>query len=360
MNGPPVRHMLGQILDHQTTSLVVIDADLRVQYLNPAAEFLLAASADRTRGEPLGLIFRGADAFLSELAGALNRGQGYTRRQVKLVTTAQHQRITVDLTATPLADCDSRALLLELLPVDRMLRMNRETQQQRVQETTRELVRGLAHEIKNPLGGLRGAAQLLERAMEAPELKEYTKIIIEEADRLRALVDRMLGPNQAPKAQATNIHRLLERARQLVHAAQGDRVRFLRDYDPSIPELTCDPDQLLQAVLNIVQNAAEALEKTERATITLRTRALRQASIGQQRHRLVLRIDIFDNGPGVPSAIAEQLFFPMISGRAEGTGLGLSIAQTIVGRHGGIIECDSHPGDTRFTISLPLEQQDDG
>ncbi len=360
MNGPPVRNMLGQILDHQTTSLVVVDENLRVQYLNPAAEFLLAASADRTRGEPLGMIFRDAKVFLSELSGALDRSQGYTRRQVKLVTAAQHQHITVDLTVTPLTECDGPILLLELLPVDRMLRMNRETQQQRVQETTRELVRGLAHEIKNPLGGLRGAAQLLERAMEAPELKEYTKIIIEEADRLRALVDRMLGPNQAPKAQATNIHRLLERARQLVQAAQGDRVRFLRDYDPSIPELTCDPDQLLQAILNIVQNAAEALENTERATITLRTRALRQASIGQRRHRLVLRIDIFDNGPGVPSAIAEQLFFPMISGRAEGTGLGLSIAQTIVGRHGGIIECDSHPGDTRFTISLPLEQQDDG
>lgn len=360
MNGPPVRNMLNAILDHQTTSVVMVDEALRVQYLNPAAEFLLAASFERARGESLGALLRDSESFLGELTSALDRSQGYTRRQLKLVTAAQHQRLTVDLTVTPLSDCESPALLLELLPVDRALRIHRETQQQRVQETTRELVRGLAHEIKNPLGGIRGAAQLLDRALATPELSEYTQIIIEEADRLRSLVDRMLGPNKTPKAQATNIHRLLERARQLTQAEHGEGLRFLRDYDPSLPELSCDPDQLMQALLNIVQNAAEALEHTERPTITLRTRALRQASIGQRRHRLVLRIDIFDNGPGVPAALADQLFYPMVSGRAEGTGLGLSIAQTIVGRHGGIIECDSHPGDTRFTISLPLEQPHDG
>ena len=164
MNGPPVRNMLGAILDHQTTSVVMVDEALRVQYLNPAAEFLLAASFERARGESLGALLRDSESFLGELTSALDRGQGYTRRQLKLVTATQHQRLTVDLTVTPLSDCEAPALLLELLPVDRALRIHRETQQQRVQETTRELVRGLAHEIKNPLGGIRGAAQLLDRA----------------------------------------------------------------------------------------------------------------------------------------------------------------------------------------------------
>ena len=248
---------------------------------------------------------------------------------------------------------------MEIEPRDRLLRISREEEMLAQQETTRVLVRGMAHEIKNPLGGIRGAAQLLERELPDPELKDYTQVIIEEADRLRTLVDRMLGPNTAPRLSPTNIHEVLERVRTLLDAESKGTVTFSRDYDPSLPEFLGDKEQLIQALLNIARNAMEALEAhlDQQATpeIIFRTRALRQFTIGHKRHRLVCRIDIIDNGPGIPPELLQNVFYPMISGRADGTGLGLSIAQSIIGQHRGLIECDSEPGQTDFIIFIPLE-----
>ena len=215
------------------------------------------------------------------------------------------------------------------------------------------MVRGLAHEIKNPLGGLRGAAQLLEREIDEASLKEYTQIIIGEADRLQNLLNRMLGPNDVPDIQSTNIHTVLERVRELVQAEAGESLQVQQDYDPSLPELQADPELLVQAVLNIVRNAAQALEG--KGDITLRTRVKRQFNIGVRKHRLVAVIDIIDNGPGIESDLQEKIFYPMITTRDEGTGLGLSIAQSLISRHQGLIECYSQPGNTVFTILLPLE-----
>lgn len=227
------------------------------------------------------------------------------------------------------------------------------------QAATQSLVRGMAHEIKNPLGGIRGSAQLLAKMLENPDLKEFTDIIIDEVDRLRNLVDKMLGPNKLPEREATNIHEVLERVHSLITVESDGQVHLLRDYDPSIPEFMADKEQLIQVVLNIVRNAMQALLSQESVQTTpqivLRTRAVRQFTIGHTRHRLVLHLAIQDNGPGIPDDIRESLFYPMISGRAEGTGLGLSIAQSIVNQHQGIIECQSEPGHTEFSIYLPLE-----
>lgn len=221
------------------------------------------------------------------------------------------------------------------------------------QSATRALLRGLAHEVKNPLGGLRGAAQLLENELDDEELKEYTRIIIGEADRLQNLVDRMLGPNSLPRIREINIHEVLEHVRSLVGVEAPPDVHLVTDYDPSIPPVAGDRDQLIQVVLNLVRNAVHAVGDT--GTITLRTRVQRQYTIGQTRHKLVASIDVIDDGPGIPEEIREKVFFPMVSGKAEGTGLGLSIAQSLINQHGGLIEYESRPGRTQFTILLPVE-----
>ena len=220
-------------------------------------------------------------------------------------------------------------------------------------------MRGLAHEIKNPLGGIRGAAQLLSRELHEPSLRDYTDVIIEEADRLRNLVDRMLGSNKLPSLSMTNIHEVLERVCSLVDLESQGRITLVRDYDPSIPDVLIDREQMIQAVLNIVRNAMQALASQNDlhlGRITLRTRTLRQFTIGHTRHRLVCKVEIIDNGPGIPPELQDTIFYPMVSGRADGTGLGLAITQNIISQHQGLIECESHPGHTVFALFLPLEQ----
>jgi two-component system nitrogen regulation sensor histidine kinase GlnL len=240
------------------------------------------------------------------------------------------------------------ALLAELRPIEQQLRIEREARIESEQQSNRELVRNLAHEIKNPLGGLRGSAQLLERELERPELREYTQVIIKEADRLQALMDRMLTPHRAPQLEPLGVHEVLERVRSLVRAEFG--VEIVRDYDPSLPEIAGDREQLIQAVLNIARNAAQAGAKK----VTFRTRALRNITILKQRHRLALELQVIDDGPGVPEEIQDRIFNPLVSGREGGTGLGLSLAQTFVQYHQGVIEFESRPGRTIFRILLPL------
>lgn len=338
-------------LDHMHTAVVLVDGGLRIRYLNPAAEVLLAASRRRVEGARVADLLPDPQ-FAEELAEALASGHPFTARERALHTHAG-QRMTVDLTVVPLREAGAGTeLLIELTQVDRQLRISREEQLLAQQSATRALVRGLAHEVKNPLGGLRGAAQLLERVLPAEELKEYTQVIIREADRLQALVDRMLGPNALPRKCALNIHEVLEHVRSLVAAEVPRGVVIARDYDPSIPELYGDRDLLVQAVLNIVRNAAQAVDGE--GHITLRTRTLRQYTIGHARHKLVLRVDIIDDGPGIPKDMQENIFYPMVTTRADGTGLGLPIAQSLIGQHGGLVECRSRPGHTVFSLLLPL------
>lgn len=346
------------VLEHQTTAIVMLDDSLRVRYLNQAAEELLSASGSRAFGLAAEELFSDPSEGEDPLAAALASQQPYIKRHAEL-ERRNDTPVTVDYALTPIMDDRGSGLLVEIQALDRLLKIDRDEYRQSTYDTTRELVRGLAHEIKNPLGGIRGAAQLLARELHRQELREYTEIIIDETDRLRNLVDRMTGPTHRPNLQPTSIHHIVERVIQLVDAEDPGRLRFERDYDPSLPDIEADPEQLLQAVLNIVRNAQQALADTPAASIELRSRILRQHTIGHKRHRLVIRLDVVDNGPGVPDEVRELLFYPMISGRADGTGLGLSIAQSIVTAHGGVIECDGEPGATRFSILIPLEEPDE-
>jgi two-component system nitrogen regulation sensor histidine kinase GlnL len=263
--------------------------------------------------------------------------------------------ITVDCSIVPLSDEKQLVnVLIELVQVDQHIRISREENMLIQQQAARNVVRGLAHEIKNPLGGLRGTAQLLERELSEERLREYTHIIIREADRLQTLLNRMLGPSTISNKRWMNVHEILVQVRQLTLSEVGDQIEIDCDFDPSIPDVWADSDQLTQAILNIMRNAAQAMEG--KGKIKIQTRIRRQMSLGNRRYRLVVRIDIIDNGPGVPSHLLDQIFYPLVTGRAEGTGLGLSIAQTLINQHGGLIECSSQTGETIFTLWLPVEK----
>jgi len=355
------------LLDSLSTAVILLNDQLKICYLNPAAENLLAISASRLQGMQISQLFDNADSCVSSLQEALNTNHTFTQRQAPL-TLLDHDPITVDLTATPLQSGAAKLLLVEMQPMDRLMRINREEALISTHDTTRNLVRGLAHEIKNPLGGIRGAAQLLSEDLNnQPELREFTDIISAETDRLCKLVDRLLGPNTMPKFAPVNIHEVLEHVAALAESETRGSIVIERNYDPSIPEFYGDRGQLIQAILNIVRNAIQALlvkdqiegevhQKQASPTIWLKTRIKRHFTIGKTHHRVVCCIDIVDNGPGIPEEIIDRVFFPMISGRVDGSGLGLPIAQSAVHLHHGLIECENKDGETRFSMYLPLEQ----
>jgi len=245
-------------------------------------------------------------------------------------------------------------LLLELQPIEHQLAATREERLIEQQQANRELIRNLAHEIKNPLGGIRGAAQLLEHELGNPSLKEYTQVIIKEADRLQDLMQRLLTPHRPMLPATVNIHEILERVRSLLTAEFPGSLAMRRDYDTSLPALVGDREQLIQAVLNVARNAAQAMQGE--GEIVLRTRVLRQVTLAKKRYRLALEIKVIDNGPGIPETVRERMFYPLVSGREGGSGLGLTIAQNFVQHHHGTIDCSSRPGQTIFTIRLPVEQ----
>lgn len=353
-----------RLMDHLTTAVLLLDEQMKVQYVNPAAEQLMAASQSQLAGMTINNLIHDKDqSTQADLENALRDLHPFTKREAQIYILNNPQLATVDYTITPIREStNAHSLLLELRPLDRLMRISREDNLINAHQATRALVRGVAHEVKNPLGGIRGAAQLLARELPDDSLREYTDIIIAEVDRLRNLVDQMLGPRKLPKWAQINIHEILERVRSVLTAETGDPVAIERDYDPSLPEMCGDKDQLIQAILNIVRNAKQALtedEVQENPTIILRTRALRQFTIGHIRHRLILLVEIEDNGPGIAKEMQETMFYPMISGRASGTGLGLSISQSIINQHHGLVECESNPGKTIFRLLLPLEQPEE-
>ncbi|MGB0723174.1 MAG: nitrogen regulation protein NR(II) [Gammaproteobacteria bacterium] len=355
-----------RVLENMSTGVLLFDASLKLRWVNTAGEMLLKISRRQVGRATAHSLFSADPNIVACLTKALLHNHSFAERENSL-RTVTGETITVDCIATPLTDADGEtSLVVEFQQVDRHLRISREEELINLEAASRTLIRGLAHEIKNPLGGLRGAAQLLERELPDPALCEYTQVIIDEADRLQNLVNRMLGPNSQPRFQSLNIHEVLERVRTLVEVETGEHIRIERDYDPSLPEVVADMDMLIQAVLNLVRNAVQALgesagpsgEGGEAGHVLLRTRSHRQFTIGNQVHRVVLRIDVVDNGPGVPEELRGRLFYPMITGREGGTGLGLSMAQTLINHHRGLIEYASRPGHTVFTIYLPLESGD--
>jgi len=346
------------IPDLLATAILVVDERSEVAWLNQAAAALLATSPAVACGRPLAALLVDAGAIEPLLARSRGAHEPIALRGVPLAPAARADaRYQVDVTLTPLAAAMPGGVLVEIADTTQPSRMTRDAALLVQQGGSRVMARQLAHEIKNPLGGLRGAAQLLERELHTEELREYTRVIIGEADRLCALVDGLLGPARPVRRESANVHELIDRVYRLARAEAPAGVAIERDYDPSLPLLALDRDLLVQAMLNLARNAVQALGATGR--LTLRSRALTHATIGTERHRVVASLQFEDDGPGVPPELGETIFYPLVTARAGGTGLGLAVAQDIATRHGGIIEFDSRPGRTVFSLLLPMENGHD-
>jgi two-component system nitrogen regulation sensor histidine kinase GlnL len=346
-----------ELLDAMVTSVFLLDQELHVTYLNAAAQSLLGLSTNQALGRSIAELTRGAESLLPMFDRVREGGEGVVQRELAWPAPGGVDRILDCAVTQVVMGGQSLRLLLEIEDITQHRRLTRENALLAQLGGSRLMVRQLAHEIKNPLGGLRGAAQLLERELLDPALREYTRVIISEADRLTNLLDSMLGPGRPPSKQLINLHELLERVYHLLRSEAPESVAIDRDYDPSLPPLTLDPNHIIQAMLNLGRNAIQALTgaPVDSPRLFLRTRAATNVSVGAHRHRLVASIQFEDNGPGVLNEIRETIFYPLVSGRADGSGLGLGIAQDLVSRHGGLIEFDSAPGRTIFVISLPMD-----
>tara|TARA_Y100001934_G_scaffold197581_1_gene232925 strand:- start:269 stop:1366 length:1098 start_codon:yes stop_codon:yes gene_type:complete len=358
-NAFPMKHfqadVSSSVLDGLKAAVLLVGPDRRVIFMNPAAEELLDTSTQRGCGRdvldlvPMGMTLQAA--LISAEEGATT-----TLREEVLRGPLQAEAITVDCTVSPIDyGTDGPCMIVELSQVDQVARMTRETTLQENQGAFSQVARALAHEIKNPLGGIRGAAQLLDRELSDKDLREYTRIITHETDRLNGLVDRLTGGYSAGEHESFNLHTVLEHVRKLTQVETPEGLEFERDYDPSIPDILGDHAEMTQAVLNIVRNAVQAMEG--QGCIRLRTRVRRQCTIHHRRHRLAIEASITDNGPGIAPDLTERIFFPMVTDRPDGTGLGLALTREIISRHGGLIACISEPGQTAFTLLLPVEEK---
>lgn len=354
------------IVDNLHSAVIVIGENLQIMCINPAAELLFHISNNRAVKKNIRQLIINEHEFYDRLERSLISSHPYTVYESQL--RLHHQQIIdVDYSVSPIQDQDKgKFLLLEFIRLKTQHKLSHEESILSQYEASKSLLRGLAHEIKNPLGGIRGAAQLLEKELEktpnSSENKQFTQIIINETDRLKNLLDRMVGPKDIPTKSEVNIHKILEHVRQLV-LAENDQILITADYDPSVPELHADESMLIQAILNITRNAVtastfDATINNKKATIFFKTRTQRNCNIGLRTYPLVARIDIEDNGSGVKKELQDKIFMPMITGHAEGTGLGLSIAQSLVQQHNGLIEFTSKPGKTIFTILLPIYLHD--
>ncbi|MCW8879460.1 MAG: nitrogen regulation protein NR(II) [Kangiellaceae bacterium] len=332
-----------------STAIILLDSNYQVNYLNQSAEQLLGFSARHIKQESFFNLVH-ADFEPKTFTHLASQQQSCFIEETQLKTATGI--ITTNIMVSGFRHNDIQHILLELQTSEHHSHIRKDMELQHQSRVSTHLIRNLAHEIKNPLGGIKGAAQLLERKLPQTVSNQYTQVIIQESDRLSGLVDRMLLPAEPEKPQQVNIHQIIEKALEIVLLQQVHNFKVIKDYDPSLPDLKLCPGQIQQALLNLLKNAVEALQ--EDGQIRLRTRILLQHTIGKVQHRQVIRIDVIDNGMGVPDNIIKDIFFPTISGK-NSSGLGLSIAQSLVQRHGGIIEVESQPAKTCFSIYLPLE-----
>ncbi len=343
-----------QILDQLSTSILVFDANLKLKCMNIAAEDMLSVSSNRSLGMVPEDIWPKSTFFSRVIKKSLTVSESKRIERGIQITLNNNRKITVDCILTPFFEEDEiREIIVELTDVNTQERILRAASQKSLQETAHESIQGIAHEVKNPLGGIRGAAQLLEGELDNEELKEYTRIIVNESDRLRNLIDKMMLPAKSMnKKSQVNIHEVLEYLVSLVRAENTQAIQIRKNYDPSIPEIYADREQLIQAVLNIIRNAIQAIN--ENGTVTLRTRIRRKVTINSRLNRQVIVLEIIDDGPGIPIEIEQGAFYPMITSRPEGTGLGLTIAQQIIHSHNGMISYERENDKTYFTILLPI------
>ncbi len=359
MPDPATGSLPARLADNLSTGLVLLDGDLRVVYLNPAAEQLLGISRQRLQGQIIDAAVPSLSSFRPFLQRAIDTGEPFARRELTLhIPLPTSEPAVLDCTVSEAGDFDAGRLVMELTDASRRLRISRESALLSQLDVGRSIVRQLAHEIRNPLGGIRGAAQLLHKRLGDEAQREYTRIIIREADRLASLATTMMGPGTPPTLERLNIHEVVEHVYTLTRAEGPDALLIERDYDPSLPHVRLDRAQVIQAMLNLARNAMQVLG--EEGRIVFRTRALTHYTIGTRQHRLVACVEIEDNGPGVPEALRETLFYPLITGRLGGTGLGLALAQNLVTRQGGLIEYTSRAGRTVFQMLFPLEESNDG
>ena len=355
MNKPSNSNSRYQAFDLLATLVAVVRNDGAVMFANAALEDALGMSRRTIEGSHFSECFTEPQVLQNALAGA-GSNEFAAMRYDAWLRRLNYDPLPVHVIVAQTDQPGS--VIIELLPLEAQAKQDREERLLDQAQATKELIRNLAHEIKNPLGGIRGAAQLLQMEVESRELTEYTQVIIHEADRLQTLVDRLLAPHRRPHVVGdVNIHEVCERVRSLVMVEFPRGLKVERDYDASIPEFRGDREQLIQAVLNIAHNACQALSdriSAGDAKLTFITRIARQVTFGKQRYRLALELHVVDNGPGVPDSIKDRIFYPLVSGREGGSGLGLTLAQTFVQQHHGLIECESVPGQTDFKILIPL------
>ncbi|WP_133408410.1 nitrogen regulation protein NR(II) [Parashewanella tropica] len=345
------------ILENLSTAVMVVNDELKISYINTAASQLLGLRSSKLQQVSLNQVVDSSDIEWQTLKTTVAQGQSLAVNRCQ-ITTFDGEIHTVDFMLSPLMPSDKLSVL-ELRKVDQQRRIYQQSQQDAQQQAARFLVRNLAHEIKNPLGGLRGAAQLLERELKGNELTEFTRMIIEQTDRMGNLVDRLLGPQRPVAHKVYNIHQVCEKVLNLAQLSLPPHITFKRDYDPSLPDFAMEPEQMQQALLNVIQNAIEAMGEQE-GQIIVKTRTRHQVTLGQVRHKLVLELSVIDDGKGVPFELQDTLFYPMVTGREQGSGLGLSIAQQIAHVHQGRLDFESRPGQTVFSFLIPIaykEQQ---
>ena len=357
----------GRILDSLSASVLIVDRNRSLLYLNVSAESLFGVSRNQVRGRPLAELLEDSALLESVIDRAATTSRPFSRRELALRPIYGDGELIVDCTVAPYEESGAPgAVLIEINDATQHQRITRETALLTQVGGSRLMIRQLAHEIKNPLGGLRGAAQLLARQLDDASMREYTTVIISEADRLVTLVDTLLGPGHFPRKESVNIHELLQHVGHLLAADAPPGVVIDRDYDPSLPSLHIDRNLIIQTMLNLGRNAMQAIAQSmaeqhgRGGRLVLRTRALTNVNIGARRHRLVASVQFEDNGPGVPEHLRDTLFYPLVTGRADGTGLGLAVAQDLASRHDGLIEFESRPGLTTFTILLPFHVADTG
>ncbi len=334
---------------------MLLDKNLLITGLNAAAENILGISKRRASGKSLMQLVDDEPELREILTRVLETGDHYANELHLGPNEVDGEERIIDCHVSPVS-FEGASLIVELNDITRRARITRENALMIQHGAGRQMIRQLAHEIKNPLGGIRGAAQLLERQLGSDELKEYTEVVISETDRLAALVDTLLGPGGLPNKKPTNVHELLEYVVRVVQAEDHRSITIQRDYDPGLPLLLLDRDQIIQALMNLVRNATQVL--AGHGTVKLRSRAVNNFTIGDTRHRVIASIEIIDDGPGIPRDIQDSIFYPLITGNPEGTGLGLPLAQELISRHGGMIEFESRPGRTIFFVRIPIEQVD--
>ncbi|MBT8442467.1 MAG: PAS domain-containing protein [Gammaproteobacteria bacterium] len=339
------------ILEQLGTAVAIVDGAGEIRYLNLSAESLFGVSRRQSIGSTMDVLAPDLEDLAHLIVRALVEERSFGRDIAVTLPRRDYQVAELTCRVAPLGE-ERQHALVEFVDATQSRQFEREKALINQRVASKRIIRQLAHEIRNPLGGLRGAAQLLQRQLDAPDLREYTQVIIGEADRLTALTEGLLGPTRSPEFTPLNMHEVIERVLLLTEAEAPAGIEIVRDYDPSLPEIKADRDQLIQALLNLARNGVQALGESGR--LTVRTRVLMNFVIGEEFHRLIASIEIEDNGPGISPDIEESIFFPLVTDRDGGTGFGLPLAQDIVRRHGGLIEFDSDPGRTVFMVRLPM------